>query len=148
MSFLGLISVVAHHGVPFSETCTGRGKSKSDRGGGCESEEDIRERANMRKRNKSRKDGLSFIFGDTGCGNMLSSGSTRPSLGIFSSPIVSSALSPFSSPFSSPTKGLKSLTAHVEEELDELKKNLANKIFGYLARCEFWAKLRWQFWIL
>ena len=24
-----------------------------------------------------------------------------------------------------------------------LKKNLANKIFGYLARCEFWLKLRW-----
>ena len=25
----------------------------------------------------------------------------------------------------------------------ELKKNLANKIFGYLARCEFWLKLGW-----
>ena len=25
----------------------------------------------------------------------------------------------------------------------KLKKNLANKIFGYLARCEFWLKLRW-----
>ena len=24
-----------------------------------------------------------------------------------------------------------------------LKKNLANKIFGYLARCEFWLELRW-----
>ena len=24
-----------------------------------------------------------------------------------------------------------------------LKKNLANKIFGYLARCEFWLKIRW-----
>ena len=24
-----------------------------------------------------------------------------------------------------------------------LKKNLANKIFGYLARCEFWVKIRW-----
>ena len=24
-----------------------------------------------------------------------------------------------------------------------LKKNLANKIFGYLARCEFWLKLGW-----
>ena len=24
-----------------------------------------------------------------------------------------------------------------------LKKNLANKIFGYLARCEFWAKIGW-----
>ena len=30
----------------------------------------------------------------------------------------------------------------------ELKKNLANKIFGYLARCEFWLKLGWRFWIL
>ena len=26
---------------------------------------------------------------------------------------------------------------------DMLKKNLANKIFGYLARCEFWLKLGW-----
>ena len=26
---------------------------------------------------------------------------------------------------------------------DLLKKNLANKIFGCLARCEFWQKLRW-----
>ena len=26
---------------------------------------------------------------------------------------------------------------------NELKKNLANKIFGYLARCEFWLKIRW-----
>ena len=25
----------------------------------------------------------------------------------------------------------------------ELKKNLANKIFGYLTRCEFWLKLGW-----
>ena len=30
----------------------------------------------------------------------------------------------------------------------QLKKNLANKIFGYLARCEFWAKLGLRFWIL
>ena len=29
-----------------------------------------------------------------------------------------------------------------------LKKNLANKIFGYLARCEFWAKIGLRFWIL
>ena len=29
-----------------------------------------------------------------------------------------------------------------------LKKKLANKIFGYLARCEFWTKLRPRFWIL
>ena len=26
---------------------------------------------------------------------------------------------------------------------NRLQKNLANKIFGYLARCEFWLKLRW-----
>ena len=31
---------------------------------------------------------------------------------------------------------------------EELKKNLVNKIFGYLARCEFWAKLGLRFWIL
>ena len=30
----------------------------------------------------------------------------------------------------------------------ELKKNLTNKIFGYLARCDFWAKLGLRFWIL
>ena len=30
----------------------------------------------------------------------------------------------------------------------KLKKNLANKIFGYLARCEFWAKKGLRFWIL
>ena len=29
-----------------------------------------------------------------------------------------------------------------------LKKNLANKIFGYLARCEFWAKIGLRFLIL
>ena len=29
----------------------------------------------------------------------------------------------------------------------ELKKNLANKIFGYLARCDFWLKLGLRFWI-
>ena len=29
-----------------------------------------------------------------------------------------------------------------------LKKNLANKYFGYLARCEFWAKIGLRFWIL
>ena len=29
-----------------------------------------------------------------------------------------------------------------------LKKNLVNKIFGYLARCEFWAKIGLRFWIL
>ena len=29
-----------------------------------------------------------------------------------------------------------------------LKKNLANKIFGYLARCDFWAKWGLRFWIL
>ena len=29
-----------------------------------------------------------------------------------------------------------------------LKKNLANKIFGYSARCEFWAKIGLRFWIL
>ena len=29
-----------------------------------------------------------------------------------------------------------------------LKKNLANKIFGFLARCEFWLKLGLGFWIL
>ena len=32
--------------------------------------------------------------------------------------------------------------------LGQLKKNLANKIFGYLARCEFWLKLGLRFWIL
>ena len=30
-----------------------------------------------------------------------------------------------------------------QPEIEWLKKNLANKIFGYLARCEFWLKLRW-----
>ena len=30
-----------------------------------------------------------------------------------------------------------------EDSSPELKKNLANKIFGYLARCEFWPKLGW-----
>ena len=30
----------------------------------------------------------------------------------------------------------------------QLKKNLANKFFGYLARCEFWRKLGLRFWIL
>ena len=38
-----------------------------------------------------------------------------------------------------------------EEEIENpfavLKKNLANKIFGYLARCKFWLKLGWWFWI-
>ena len=29
-----------------------------------------------------------------------------------------------------------------------LKKNLANKIFGYLVRCDFWVKLELRFWIL
>ena len=29
-----------------------------------------------------------------------------------------------------------------------LKKNLANKIFGYEARCDFWSKLELRFWIL
>ena len=29
-----------------------------------------------------------------------------------------------------------------------LKKNLANKIFWYLARCEFWVKFGLRFWIL
>ena len=28
------------------------------------------------------------------------------------------------------------------------KKNFVNKIFGYLARCEFWAKMGLRFWIL
>ena len=36
----------------------------------------------------------------------------------------------------------------IDEQADLLKKNLANKIFGYLARCEFWAKLGLRFWIL
>ena len=30
-----------------------------------------------------------------------------------------------------------------DQEMSQLKKNLANKIFGYLARCDFWAKLGW-----
>ena len=30
---------------------------------------------------------------------------------------------------------------------DWLKKNLANKIFGYLARCDFWSKIGLRFWI-
>jgi len=32
---------------------------------------------------------------------------------------------------------------NLDDKSQELKKNLANKIFGYLARCEFWLKLRW-----
>ena len=39
------------------------------------------------------------------------------------------------------------LRRHLEDHQrffrSELKKNLANKIFGYLARCEFWLKIRW-----
>ena len=34
------------------------------------------------------------------------------------------------------------------EPVEQLKKNLANKIFGYEARCDFWAKLGLRFWIL
>ena len=36
--------------------------------------------------------------------------------------------------------GFDELHRHLK---DKLKKNLANKIFGYLARCEFWLKLGW-----
>ena len=35
----------------------------------------------------------------------------------------------------------------LENSAFELKKNLVNKIFGYLARCEFWLKLGLRFWI-
>ena len=38
--------------------------------------------------------------------------------------------------------------AHSMGGVDGLKKNLANKIFRYLARCEFWAKIGLRFWIL
>ena len=43
-----------------------------------------------------------------------------------------------------------SIPMSVREQLGSwtLKKNLANKYFGYLARCEFWAKIGLRFWIL
>ena len=50
----------------------------------------------------------------------------------------------------------KHLQQYLKDDLDwvadtiisqKLKKKLANKIFGYLARCEFWIKLGLRFWI-
>ena len=42
------------------------------------------------------------------------------------------------------TREILTVAEHGGDECPtELKKNLANKIFGYLARCEFWLKIRW-----
>ena len=35
-----------------------------------------------------------------------------------------------------------------DANINQLKKNLANKILGYLARCDFWVKFGLRFWIL
>ena len=35
-----------------------------------------------------------------------------------------------------------------KNKAEELKKNFLKKMFGYLARCEFWAKIGLRFWIL
>ena len=107
-------------------------KNSEDKNAGQEQKVDVNDRRNGRNLQKQhvRKGSLNSALGQKGSANQISN--VHANINNVWRRLVSE---------SSPELGEMEVTRN--QSRIKLKKNLANKIFGYLARCEFCLKLRW-----